>query len=189
MLLCFVKGKRAVWNKVKTYGLSLITEDGLYYLVDPITGEKVIIIGEIVVYDSEIKEISEKEKASASTEKPKLPVKEEKTPPENIIPQYNHKYIVETIEQDKEYIITVVIDEEYLKSEDTVYPVIIDPSFTVNYNGIEDATIYSNYFQNVGSSGSLYVGNYNARYGGTMGIARVLVKFPGLMSNPTFHSL
>lgn len=87
-----------------------------------------------------------------------------------------------TIVENEEYLLTIVVDEAFLKDEKTVYPIRIDPTVEINYgsNGsgaIEDVTVYSGAASN-GTQGSLYVGDC-----GSQGIGRVLMKFPGLDLN------
>lgn len=57
-------------------------------------------------------------------------------------------------------------------------------------SGIEDTTLYGGLpYNNTGALGSLYVGDYTARFGGSQGVSRVLMKFPGLLSNSTYKVL
>lgn len=186
--------------KIKTNGLSLIQEEGSYYLTNPLTGEKVIQIGNIVVYDSKPVATtngaeSAKLEITVPQDKPELPaLTEEETnalyfPEGDLEPIYNHYYSVQTIEEDNEYIITMSVDAAYLNSENTVYPVTIDPSITLKTSFSQDATIYSNYRVNEGYAANMFAGSYTNRYGGSRGVARSLVKFPGLFSNSTFNSL
>ncbi len=80
----------------------------------------------------------------------------------------------ETVEENGEYKFTIVLDPDYLRDEKTAYPITIDPTIEVYYNGaINDITINSNDNEPNGSSGSIYVGLRN-----TYGISRVLMKFP-----------
>ena len=186
--------------KIKTGGLSLIQDEGIYYLADPLTGEKIIQVGDIVIYDSK-SAVDANGVVDTETETVDEPVKEE--PPElteeeakalyfpekSSVPMYTHRYLVKTVKEDSEYIITIVVDKAYLENADTVYPVTIDPSLTLQSSFSQDATIYSNYRVNEGYTPNMFVGNYSARYGGTCGVARSLVKFPGLFSNSTFKNL
>lgn len=92
------------------------------------------------------------------------------------------KIIPTTIVENEEYLLTIVVDEDFLSDENTLYPIRIDPTVEVNYNNngagaIEDVTIHSTGSSN-GSSGSLYIG---VREGS--GISRALMKFPGLNVN------
>lgn len=178
-------GVNAFTFRVETGGLSLTKEEDSYFFSDPLTGEHVAMLSQILVYDSHVPEVA----ADIPQEKPALP--DETLPAEETAtgPLYTHTYRVETVRADEEYLVTLVVDEDYLRSPERVYPVTIDPSFTVGASGIQDATVYTNYRVNEGLSGSVFVGNYSARYGGSRGQARTLVKFPGLFSNSTFNSL
>ena len=97
---------------------------------------------------------------------------------------------MEVIKENQEYLITLVVDKDYLENKNTVYPVTVDPSFSYSTSsGFEDATIYTNHPSNDGNSSNMFVGNYSGRYNSTRGIARVLVRFPGLFSNSQFNSI
>ncbi len=85
----------------------------------------------------------------------------------------------ETVTAKEEYLLTVHIDEAYLRDKNTKYPIRIDPTIEINYNSsgsgaIEDVTINSN-GGSAGSSGSLFIGKRSSS-----GIARVLMRFPSL---------
>lgn len=88
------------------------------------------------------------------------------------------EYRCETIEKNKEYRVTIVLDAEYLADERTAYPIVIDPSLEVNADmgtsAIEDATINSTAGTSPNGT-SIFVGKRS-----TKGIARMLVRFPGL---------
>lgn len=81
--------------------------------------------------------------------------------------------------------VEVIPDKEFLTSDDTIYPVIIDPTYTyavnvsTNSSGIQDATINST-SSSAGTSGSLFVGN---RSNTENGISRVLMKIPSVTSS------
>lgn len=84
-----------------------------------------------------------------------------------------------TIVENEEYLLTIVVDANYLADPNTVYPIRIDPTVEINYDdsgssAIEDITISTN-TNFTGSHTSLYVGRRS-----TEGIARVLMRFPGL---------
>ncbi len=78
--------------------------------------------------------------------------------------------------EDGTWTVEVVPNKEFLTSKDTVYPVIIDPTYTVNVannsTGIQDVTINST-STSAGYSGSLFVGN---RSNTENGISRVMMK-------------
>lgn len=148
---------------VKTHGLALVPHETSAYFVDPLTGEQKAWLGEILVHDS----------AGVFSDSS----------------SYSHQYKIEKIRQDEEYRVTLIVDPAYLRAPERVYPVTIDPSITINFRGIQDATIYSNYQSSEGLSGSIFVGNYSSRYGGSKGVARTLVQFPGFLDNSTYVSL
>ena len=195
IILTSYTGENRFSFKIKTNGLSLVCEDGVYYLVDPITDEKVMQVGNIIVYDSSMIPNTTPSTPDLNPVKPEPEelTEEEKNalyfPEGPSDPVYEHYYQLETVKESEEYILTIVVDEDYLNCEDTVYPVTIDPSLTVVGSTFEDVTIYTNYTSNQGASLNMFVGDYTARYGGTKGVARALIRFPGLFSNSTFASL
>ena len=66
------------------------------------------------IYDSRVWDAEEEEIAEAP--EGELSVEAEEPP----LPAYQHHYSVETVIPDQEYLITVVVDEAYLSSEDRV---------------------------------------------------------------------
>ena len=85
----------------------------------------------------------------------------------------------ETLKENYSYLLTIVLDAQYLADPNTAYPIRIDPTIDINYdaNGsgaIEDVTIYSNVTPD-GASTSLFVGLRETR-----GISRILMRFPNL---------
>jgi hypothetical protein len=87
-----------------------------------------------------------------------------------------------TIVENEEYLLTIVVDPDFLADENTAYPIRIDPTVEINYdnNGagaIQDATVYTDDTTN-GALGSIFVG---LKQNG--GIARILMKFPSLDLN------
>ncbi len=85
----------------------------------------------------------------------------------------------ETVLANHEYILTIHLDPEYLSSEDTKYPIRIDPTISINYGSdgagaIEDVTINERVTFG-GTSGSLYIGRQPAG-----SLSRVLMRFPTL---------
>ena len=85
----------------------------------------------------------------------------------------------ETLKENHSYLLTIVLDAQYLADPNTAYPIRIDPTIDINYdaNGsgaIEDVTIYSNVTPD-GASTSLFVGLRETR-----GISRILMRFPNL---------
>lgn len=87
--------------------------------------------------------------------------------------------------EDGTWTVEIIPDKEFLTAEDTVYPVIIDPtySYIVNYSnnntGIQDITINST-STSAGYSGSLFVGNRNNTENG---ISRILLKVPSITNS------
>lgn len=84
-----------------------------------------------------------------------------------------------TVTAGQEYVITVHVDDEYLKDEKTAYPIRIDPTVEIVYDGtnasaIEDVTLNSLETSNA-NSGAINVGKRSS-----FGISRILMKFPGL---------
>lgn len=191
-----------------TDGLSLVmNEDGAYYLIDPLSGEVKTQIGDLVVYDSKPFDVPEEilnESVSNPTEedfaKKEATLKElvesvpiEKNETEELptnLKEYFHQYKVETVKQDNEYLITIVVDEEYLTDSERVYPVYVDPTISVSGSGtgktIQDAPIYANK-PSTASGGNTY--NVVGYQGSTYGVGRTLMKFPGLSSNSTYANL
>lgn len=113
--------------RLYTDGLSLVmNEEGAYYLIDPLSGEIKTQIGDLVVYDSKPFDVPDEilnESVSNPTEedfaKKEATLKEliESVPIENStsnelpnhLKTYSHQYRVETVKQDSEYRITMVI--------------------------------------------------------------------------------
>ena len=146
--------------RLKTNGLSLVCgEDKQYYLADPLSGEYLVAIGELIVYDSNNRIYKNDEGE-----------------------EYNHHYEVTTVKTDQEYILTVVVDEEFLNSSDTAYPVYIDPTMTVMPKGsVRDAAIYSGGYAFANDEKIVKVG-----CSGSYGIGRGLYNFPILNFNTDF---
>lgn len=144
-------GVNSFTYRIKTNGLALLEQDGEYALVDALTGEIKGTLGAIMVQDS----------GTSDT---------------NTV--YNHTYQVETVEEDNEYLVTMVLDEAYLNSPETVYPLAATVSLTVSYTGVDDATIYTNSQALAGGLPAIYVGT-----NGSNGKGRALIKFPNLFAN------
>ncbi len=88
----------------------------------------------------------------------------------------------ETVKANDTYLLTIHVDAAYLADENTAYPIRIDPTLEINYEGsgaaaIEDATVISQsvYPYPEYNSSYLFVGRH-----ATFGITRTLMKFPGL---------
>lgn len=73
----------------------------------------------------------------------------------------NHKMTLEKTEEKDEYILTLVVDEKFLNSENTVYPVTIDPAITIPASYIQN-TMVNELIPTAGnwSSNSMYVGKH-----------------------------
>ena len=85
--------------------------------------------------------------------------------------------VSKTIVENQEYLLTILVDPEFLADEKTAYPIRIDPTVEITHeeNGdgaIEDVTINSN----GGSDGTAYSLSVGLRE--DYGIARTLMKFP-----------
>lgn len=81
-----------------------------------------------------------------------------------------------TVKEHEQYMITIHVDADYLKDENTVYPIRIDPTIEITYDSdgssaIQDVTINSTAGSS-GTSGSLYVGKRQNE-----GISRILMRF------------
>ncbi len=96
-------------------------------------------------------------------------------------------------DEDK-YIITITADESFLSSDETVYPVYIDPSIEIDYThmatcgpnnnpvpGIEHMTLYSD---GTVDSNAITVGKKSSTK-----IARALMKFPALEESTQFFAM
>ena len=184
-----------------------MNEDGAYYLIDPLSGEIKTQIGDIVVYDSKPFDVPHEilnESVSNPTEedyaKKEATLKEltESIPIDNnsseelpnSLKTYSHQYKVETVKQDNEYLITVVVDEDYLTDSERVYPVYVDPTISVSGSStektIQDAPIYAKQ-PNTASGGNTY--NVVGYQGSTYGVGRTLMKFPGLSNDSAYANL
>ncbi len=93
------------------------------------------------------------------------------------------------------YIYEISIDKSYMQDSDTVYPVYVDPSVTINSSGsgtsktIMDTPVYSSVPSSCqGSNQYNVIGNANAMSSG-YGIGRTLMKFPGLINNTIFQGV
>jgi len=85
----------------------------------------------------------------------------------------------ETIKENEEYKLTIVVDPAFLSDPKTTYPIRIDPTLEICYNNngagaISDVTINSNSGSN-GATNTVFIGLRQ-----TYGISRLLMKFPGL---------
>ena len=86
------------------------------------------------------------------------------------------------------YLLTVGASVDFLTDENTVYPVYIDPTLTVNSGTdyIEDTTIYAGKpTQSFGTAAYLDVGKLNDSYG----VGRAVMRLTGLTSSSTYNDL
>lgn len=140
-------------------------------LVDPKTGESLALVEPVYVYDSFVG------KGGAHT-------------------TYENEVNLNIL-NNGDIEITIVIDDTFLSSPDTVYPVYIDPSVTINTSGagtsktIQDCPIYNGTGAKALASGSNtynlvgYVGQSGVEYG----VGRTLIRFPGLLSNGYYQNV
>lgn len=128
--------------KITTNGLSLVqAPTGNYYLAEPLTGDYITSLGNIVIYDNNGTESE----------------------------GYNHYYEVTTLKENEQYLITVVVDKLYLEAETTIYPVYVDPTLTVMPKGyVENASLYSNKDETA-AVGQIKIG-YTPSYGTSRGL-------------------
>lgn len=75
---------------------------------------------------------------------------------------------------DGKWLVTAHVNKEFLESESTVYPVTVDPDYTMLTDyGIKDATVYqSSKDKNEGRASTLYVGKRSKE-----GVSRILIGF------------
>lgn len=170
-----VKEEIVLYQPIDNYSFSFVLDTGNYTAVKEGTQislydgtEKAGLISEIVVYDS--------------SNAPNI--------------TFDNEIQLIPTEDNGKYIYTIHIDEEFAKSEDTVYPIHIDPTITINASGsgtnktIVDAPVYSGLpSTNHGSNIYNRIGYVGTSGNLDYGVGRTLMKFPGLMSNEIFLSL
>ena len=151
---------------LKTGGLTPVIENGHILLLDK-KGEQVGLIGDIVVFDS-----SEDRNST-----------------------YNNYYAVKESGNAGEYILSLNVDKAFLEDENTIYPVFVDPTITINVSGsgtsktIIDNPIYSGLLTSCAGANNYNIVGYAGVAGTGYGVGRTLMKFPGLMSNSTFTGI
>lgn len=96
---------------------------------------------------------------------------------------------VETLLVRQQYRLTLSVDPAFLMDESTTYPVMIDPTLTVDYdtygaNAIEDVSIYSGRPDVNGDWVYLHCGYYDNTYK----VGRTLVRLPGLLQSSAYCS-
>lgn len=98
---------------------------------------------------------------------------------------------VKTIKDCSEYVVTIAVDEEFLKDSGTVYPITIDPTITVSDNtsgagAIEDAPIYQGYPDtNFGT----YIYNPVGTPSADFGVGRTVVRLTGLINSNEYATI
>ena len=90
-----------------------------------------------------------------------------------------------TVKENEQYDLTIHLDEEFLRSEETSYPICIDPSIVVNHSsgGINTTSIFSDYTL-PSMPTTLSVGKCSSAR-----VARSLMQFPELDLNNIHSSL
>lgn len=193
-------GMNSFTFRLKTDGLCLArNEDGIYCLEDPLSGGLWAQIGDLTVYDSRPfgvpEEILNKSVVNPTEEdiaqkEAMREALEAAAPADRTVKEFSHQYKVETVKQDEEYLITIVVDEDYLTDSERVYPVYVDPSISVSGSGagksIQDAPIYSGRPNSAFGSNIYNVVGYQDS---TYATGRTLMKFPGLNSDSVYSSL
>ena len=143
---------------LETDGLELKEISGNWYLAEPESGRIVIELGEIYIYDSYTG--AEPAEGEAWTHK-----------------TYGH-ISAQTISLGQRYILTVHAPEGYLDAPERVYPVYIDPSFSVTSTYIQDTHISSGYPGTNYNTSSLL----NLGYGSSSKSTRILVKVTNMVN-------
>ena len=89
---------------------------------------------------------------------------------------------------DKSYLVTVCVDEEFLTDPNTVYPVVIDPTISESSDGaaIQDAPIFNSASYVNTNCGSFI---YNSIGATSLGTAKTVVWLNGLATHPIYRTL
>lgn len=86
---------------------------------------------------------------------------------------------MQTVQENKKYVVTLSVDEAFLNAPTTVYPVYVDPSFNVESSYIQDTYIsQGSPNANYGTGKDLKLG-----YGASSKSNRVLVRFSNFVNN------
>lgn len=147
---------------LETGDLVPVLENGVIYFRDE-NGEDFGLISPTYVYDSFIGDASLEDERHFT---------------------YDNKFELTYVSTGK-YELVVIVDEEFLSNPATVYPVIVDPSITINSTGsgssksILDTPIYngSGAVGTAGVNSLAVIGYVSSSYGS----GRLLMRFPGLM--------
>jgi len=92
-----------------------------------------------------------------------------------------------TVTEGEKYELTIHIDADFLKDENTAYPIRIDPTVEISYDtegagAIEDITV-NTADQLSATSGSLCLG----KYGDDQSVSRIIMRFPGALFSEYPH--
>ncbi len=148
---------------LETGDLVPVLENGVIYIRDE-NGEDFGIISPTYVYDSFAGDVSLEDKRHFT---------------------YNNKFELTHI-SDGKYELVVIVDKEFLNDPATVYPVIVDPSFSIDGSesglnkSILDTPIYNGsgaVDKSAGHNQLAVIGYVDSSYGS----GRLLMRFPGLM--------
>jgi hypothetical protein len=157
---------------IKCGALKMIEENNIVHFIDPQSGEIVATLGEVYMYDSFV---GESKDFSHGTW--------------DVATELKHL-------ENGDYLATIIVDEEFLSRPETVYPVYVDPTVTINATGsgssktILDTPIYNGSdVTNItaGANTSAVIGYVGTLNGVQYGSGRLLMRFPGLM-NQSFMS-
>lgn len=154
---------------LETGDLSAVLENGLIYIRDE-NGNEFGTINPIYVYDSFEGEVTFENEHHFT---------------------YNNELVLNPV-SDGKYELVIVVDEEFLNNPKTVYPVIVDPSVTINSTGsgssksILDTPIYngSGAVGTAGKNSLASIGYVDSSYGS----GRLLMRFPGLVDQPFMNN-
>lgn len=140
--------------------LPVVSESGEIELIEKSSGQQIGCFAQLYVYDSS----------------------------NNPLYTLNNSYTVEPISiDDGLYLVSLDIDSDFLRDNNTQYPVIIDPTFTYKIaSAIDDAPVYSGIPNSAqGSNYYNHIGYVNSTYKK----GSLLVKFPALKRSSMFNGL
>lgn len=133
---------------------------------DPKTEETVFLLSPIYVYDSG----------------------------EQVHSTVNNQYTLKKLDKPGKYQVTLVVDEEFLNADSTVYPVYVDPTVTADgVNAFDHTVLYSKgnypagtkfYDLHVGDTDKAYPNYFHER-----GVARSLLRLNALLYNQNYINL
>ena len=150
---------------VETERSELVQKNGIIYFVDPATGDTIANFSPILVYDSAFGK--KQDEINHFT--------------------YDNKFDFTKISEGQ-YKLHISVDKDFISSDNTVYPVYVDPSVTVTATTTGTKTILDTPIYNgAGAAGnsaganSLSVLGY---VGSSYGSGRLMMKFPGVYNKP-----